>query len=129
MATRKKLTDSAQFEVVYQSARRCCMCYALDADFTWKSGQIAHLDQDRSNDAIENLTWLCLPRHDAYDSTTSQSKGYSEAEVRRYRDKLYSEVARWRETQPHQKSDELFRFKQELIEKNVALFFFAALRV
>lgn len=127
MATRKKLSDSAQFEIVYHSARRCCMCYALGADFSQKAGQIAHLDQDRTKDAVDNLVWLCLPHHDAYDSKTSQSKGYIEAEVRQYRDQLYSEVARWRTTQPHEESDNLFQFKQNLIEKNLGLFFFAAL--
>lgn len=126
MANRKKLNEATQFEVVYRSARRCCMCFALARDFDQKAGQLAHLDQDRSNDAQTNLAWLCLPHHDEYDSRTSQSKGYTEAEVKRYRDLLYAEVDRWRQSQPHVESPELFRFKQKLLESNTGLFFFAA---
>jgi hypothetical protein len=50
------------------------------------------LDQDRGNNALENLAWLCLEHHDAYDSRTSQSKGMTEGELRRYRDELVSLV-------------------------------------
>lgn len=126
MPLRKKLTDSGHFEVVYLSARRCCMCFSLDRDFTQKAGQIAHLDQDGTNDSPANLAWLCLPHHDEYDGQTSQSKGYTEAEVKRYRDLLHAEIERWRQAQPHSESDDSFRFKQQLLERNTAVFFFAA---
>ena len=103
------------------------MCFALDNDFMQKPGQIAHLDQDRSNDSPANLAWLCLPHHDQYDSRTSQSKGYTETEVKQYRDRLLAEVERWRQAQPHSEAPDRARFKQELLEANTGLFFFAAL--
>ena len=77
MTSRKSISEATHFEVVYRSARRCCMCFALAKDFGQKSGQIAHLNQDRTNDSPPNLAWLCLPHHDEYDSSTSQSKGYT----------------------------------------------------
>lgn len=126
MTSRKKLRDSTHFEVVYLSARRCCMCFCLNHDFTQKPGQVAHIDQDRTNDAAANLAWLCLSHHDEYDSQMSQSKGYTAAELRRYRGLLHEEVERWRQAQPHQESPDRFRYKQQLLEQNTALFFFAA---
>ena len=53
-----------------------------------KRGQIAHLDRDRTNNTIANLAYLCLEHHDAYDSTSRQSKGFSAREVRAYRAEL-----------------------------------------
>ena len=126
MSSRKKLTDSTHFEVISRSARRCCMCYALNIDFSQKSGQIAHIDQDRTNNIPGNLAWLCLPHHDEYDTRTSQSKGYTEPELRRYRDILHSAVEDWRVSQPHSESIDFFQFKQTLLEENTGIFFFAA---
>ena len=57
-----------------------------------KKGQIAHLDRDPSNNALDNLAFLCLPHHDEYDSTTSQSKNLTIHEVKRYRAMLYRSV-------------------------------------
>jgi hypothetical protein len=102
------------------------MCFALDKDFTQKAGQIAHLDQERTNDSTANLAWLCLLHHDEYDSRTSQSKGYTKTEVERYRDLLHGEVERWRQSLPHDESADLFRYKQQLLERNTGVFFFAA---
>ena len=126
MPSRKKLTDSTHFEVVYRSARRCCMCFTLSNDFTQKPGQIAHIDQDRTNNSPTNLAWLCLPHHDEYDTRTSQSKGYSEPELRHYRELLHSAVESWRVSQPHSEPIDLFRYKQTLLEENTGVFFFAA---
>lgn len=57
-----------------------------------KKGQIAHLDRDRTNNAEDNLAFLCLDHHDEYDSKTSQSKGLTEQEVKVYREQLYQWV-------------------------------------
>ena len=67
-----------------RSARRCPLCLGLDGDSRRKQGQIAHLDRDPSNDEPGNLQFLCMPHHDEYDTTTSQSKGMTEGEVRFY---------------------------------------------
>lgn len=89
---RKKLSAESETQLLVACRRRCCACAFLDGNFAVRSGQIAHLDQDRGNNALDNLAWLCLEHHDAYDSTTSQSKGMTQGELRRYRDELVSLV-------------------------------------
>jgi hypothetical protein len=57
-----------------------------------KPGQIAHLDHDNTNDDLDNLAFLCFSHHDQYDSTTSQSKGLREGEVKGFRKELYDRI-------------------------------------
>ena len=95
---RKKISPSIEVDVLEKSGRRCCLCYALDRDYDEKAGQIAHLDGNRNNNSINNLAFLCLPHHDIFDSTTSQSKNYSTSEVKRYRKSLEETVAQLRKT-------------------------------
>jgi hypothetical protein len=93
MSNRPKIPDRIQSQLFDQSRRRCAICYALDGDLSEKSGQIAHLDHQPTNNTVANLCFLCLNHHDRYDSRTSQSKGLSEHEVKGYRDKLYARLA------------------------------------
>ena len=95
MRSRKKVSESTQAEVLVQSRRRCCICFGLNRDESIKKGQIAHLDQDRNNNATSNLAFLCLEHHDEYDSQTSQSKGLQRAEIERYRDELVAHFGGW----------------------------------
>jgi hypothetical protein len=85
MKTRTTIPQDVVAEVLTSSRRRCCVCFALRSDDGEKRGQIAHLDHDRSNSTKENLAFLCLEHHDQYDSRTSQSKGMTLVEVKRYR--------------------------------------------
>jgi len=78
-----------EHEVLMKSKRRCCFCFGLQKDFAVKKGQIAHLDQDRTNDLFDNLVWMCLDHHDEFDSRTSQSRGLTERAATDYRDALY----------------------------------------
>ncbi|MGF1619286.1 MAG: hypothetical protein ACFCUR_01585 [Rhodomicrobiaceae bacterium] len=55
-------------------------------------GQIAHVDQDSSNNSEDNLVFLCLTHHDQYDSKTSQSKNFTKKELLHYRDELYAAI-------------------------------------
>lgn len=84
MSKRKAIPKDVETEVLRLSRRRCCLCYGLKGDTSDKNGQIARLDEDPSNNDPDNLVWLCLDHHDAYDSRHSQSKGLTEREVRRY---------------------------------------------
>lgn len=79
-------------EVLLQSGRRCCLCFGIEKDFLPKKGQIAHLDRNPANNALENLAFLCLQHHDEYDSRPSQSKGLTISELKAYRDRLYFRV-------------------------------------
>ena len=69
------------------------MCVCLRGDWTDKQVQIAHLSQDSSDSAYENLAVLCLSHHDEYDTKRSQSKGFSPDEVRCYKEFLVREIA------------------------------------
>jgi uncharacterized membrane protein YkvA (DUF1232 family) len=90
MANRRKISSDIETQVLVLSRRRCALCFALKEIQEEQKGQIAHLDQDPSNNSLDNLVFLCLNHHDAYDSSTSQSKGYTESELKHYRDELYS---------------------------------------
>jgi geranylgeranyl diphosphate synthase type II len=90
---RRKLPPENETAVLMTSARRCALCFQLDGDLTEKVGQIAHLDGDCANIAPDNLAWLCMPHHSQYDSTTSQHKNYTIAELKRSRSRLYQVVA------------------------------------
>lgn len=79
-----------------QSRRRCALCFFFHGDLSEKRGQIAHLDDDRSNSAEDNLAFLCLDHHSLYDTTTSQHKGYTIDEAKKARQQLYAAVAQER---------------------------------
>ncbi len=85
---RTRMPTEIETAVLLDSRRRCCICFALNRDTNVKPGQIAHLDGNNSNHTIPNLAFLCLEHHDGYDTTTSQSKGFKIAEVKRYKEEL-----------------------------------------
>ena len=76
--------------VLDRSRRRCTLCFHLDGDIREKHGQIAHLDQEPSNFAEDNLAFICLAHHSLYDSRTSQHKNYTVSEVKAARERLYT---------------------------------------
>lgn len=78
---RKPISKDTETDVLVQSRRRCCVCYALTRDTTIKRGQIAHIDKNASNNLPDNLAFLCLEHHDLYDTSTSQSKNLTAREV------------------------------------------------
>jgi hypothetical protein len=94
MGRRKRISGKVESAVLTKSRRRCCLCFGLHQDAAEKKGQIAHLDEDSSNAAFDNLAWLCLDHHNAYDSKAHQAKGYTISEVRRYRNKMYLALAK-----------------------------------
>jgi len=79
--------------VLLRCRRRCAICFGLSRDTTIKRGQIAHLDQDSSNSTLDNLVFLCLECHDQYDGRTSQSKGLTASETKRFREELHEAIA------------------------------------
>ncbi|HCY64115.1 MAG TPA: hypothetical protein DHV59_15095 [Oxalobacteraceae bacterium] len=89
MPNRRKTPSAVETSVLYASRRRCCLCVFLDERDEVRRGQLAHINRDPSDATFENLVWLCLDHHDEYDSKTSQSKGVTQAEVKKYRDRLY----------------------------------------
>ena len=92
MKQRRKASRDTEAAVLTRSRRRCCICFGLHRDVEVKTGQIAHLDSDRSNNTADNLAFLCLVHHDQYDSRTSQSNNLTIEEVKAYRTELYDQV-------------------------------------
>jgi hypothetical protein len=88
-----KTPTAVESAVLIKSARRCPVCFHLDGDLKQKPGQIAHLDGDWTNEAEDNLAWMCMPHHSEYDSTTSQHKNYTIAEIKEMRRRLYEAIA------------------------------------
>jgi hypothetical protein len=94
MARPRRKPPKNETAVLTKSARRCPLCFYLNSDLTEKMGQIAHLDGDRTNGAEDNLAFMCMPHYSQYDSTTSQHKNYTLAEIKTLRSKLYEAIAR-----------------------------------
>lgn len=92
-SSRPSIPKEVQREILIRSRRRCCLCYGLNGNFDERIGQIAHIDQNRSRNTIDNLVWLCFEHHSLYDSTTRQHKNYQPDELKQYRDRLYSAIA------------------------------------
>jgi hypothetical protein len=93
MADRRlKIPEGVVTDVLQRSRRRCAMCFGLQGNSLEKPGQIAHLDRDRTNNAFDNLCWLCQLHHDQYDTSTSQTKGLTKSEVKTHRDTLYEAI-------------------------------------
>ena len=90
---RSAVPGDTQDQVILFSRRRCCICFGLYGNVEVKAGQIAHLDRDNKNNELDNLAFLCLEHHDEYDSTTSQSKGLRENEIKQFRTELYDNVS------------------------------------
>jgi hypothetical protein len=97
---RKKTFPDVETAVLAKSARRCTLCFHLKGDLTEKHGQIAHLDDDRTNRKEDNLAWMCLDHHSLYDSKTKQHKNYTIHEVKAARTKLYDLVAEGKHLTP-----------------------------
>lgn len=90
--TRKRTPGPTELSILDKSRRRCALCFQLVGDLSEKHGQIAHLDGDPANVAEDNLAWLCLEHHSKYDSTTSQHKNYTIAEVKSARTRLHKAI-------------------------------------
>jgi len=103
MTKHKKIPQKILMRVLVACARRCCLCFGLDGDFSEKKGQVAHIDRNPANHNEHNLVYLCLLHHDNFDSSTSQSKGIIKEEVLFYRNKLLETV---KTRLPAQASDE-----------------------
>jgi len=86
---RERISADTQAAVLVESRRRCCVCFGLNRDTSLKTGQIAHLDRNASNPVKDNLAFMCFEHHDKFDSTSSQSKNFTVAEVKVYREELH----------------------------------------
>ncbi|HEY3331980.1 MAG TPA: HNH endonuclease signature motif containing protein [Capsulimonadaceae bacterium] len=58
MATRKTISPKLKAEILFASDNSCCVCHSRDLGL-----QIAHIDNDPSNNDFDNLAVLCLQHH------------------------------------------------------------------
>lgn len=89
---RKSIPIGIETQVLTESRRRCCLCFHLNGKTDVKSGQIAHIDRNRTNHAESNLAFLCLEHHNEYDAKRIQSKGFTPSELRHAKRSLYEDL-------------------------------------
>lgn len=93
MAKRKPIPKEVQDELLFQSGRRCCLCYGLKHDLSVKPyGQIAHLNRNPDDNTLDNLVYLCVDHYSQVDGREGQSPVYTLGEIKRYRRGLYAEI-------------------------------------
>lgn len=117
MINRTKIPQKIVDEVILQSRRRCAFCFGLHGDTSIKKGQIAHINRDRNNNDIENLAFLCLEHHEDYDSRPSQTKAFTEGELKQYKIELKNWLFKSRDNTVSKLS-----FKLSLTRKEESLF-------
>jgi len=95
MAKKKKkrvpVPPSIETKLLIKCGRRCALCVYLQNDFSTKNLQIAHIDNDPSNNDLANLVPLCLDHHIEVHQKNPISKGFSHMEIKHYRDLLYKD--------------------------------------
>ncbi len=90
---KRRRSPNAEAAVLRACARRCALCYGLNADSNEKRGQLAHIDRQRSNSRPNNLVYLCLDHHNEYDTKYQVSKGLSPRELHAYKHELEVAIA------------------------------------
>jgi hypothetical protein len=114
-AQRAPIPKETETAVLLLSRRRCAFCFGLDSDVTQKNGQLAHINRRPNDNRQENLAFLCLPHHDEYDTTRSQSKGLTPGELRKYVATLYAYFDSQVTPKP-ERSDDLFAEYRNLVQ-------------
>jgi hypothetical protein len=89
---RRSFPREVETAVLVRSVRRCALCFGFHGDLRKKSGQLAHVDRNPANSALENAAFLCTVHHDEYDSIPSQTKRITPDELIAYREALYEAV-------------------------------------
>lgn len=92
MAKRRKIDPQGETAVLIQSGRRCSVCFGIFNDVKVKEGQIAHLDDDPSNNDADNLAWLCILHHAQWHTRGNMTKGLKALEVKTHRARLYRAI-------------------------------------
>src|SRR5471032_1705521 len=89
MPKRKRVDDELAAEISFAVDLRCCLCEHLsELPPRVRNGQIHHLDGNPSNNAIDNLVWLCIEHHEDVGKVGRASRRMSPAVIRRYQKRL-----------------------------------------
>ncbi len=76
MSKRPKLSKPIEYDVLYASQFRCCICGSSRV-------QIHHIDFDRTNNDPKNLAVLCTPHHNDAHTTSTVTKNLTPAHIRK----------------------------------------------
>jgi hypothetical protein len=77
---RRPIQGTVADELMFRNRHTCCICH----DST-KHVQIHHIDEDPSNNRIENLAVLCLDCHSRVTSDRGLGRRYTGEEIRKYK--------------------------------------------
>lgn len=106
---RVKVPTAVEAEVLFANDHTCCKCHDSSKDVL-----IHHINGDPSDNRPENLAVVCADCNTKIERKSSVSKGYSPAEVRRYKRSWEQSAAEKR------KSDALPRVKETIREVDLA---------
>src|ERR1039458_5410203 len=84
------IPDEVAAKALFYSDRMCCVCRAPK-----KPIQIHHIDDDNSNNSVENLAVLCLDCHTDTQISGGFGRKLDAAQVRLYRDEWLEKVGRY----------------------------------
>lgn len=97
MVRREPIPSDILNDLLFQSGRRCCICYGLQQDLTIKAyGKVIRLNRNAADNRPDNLAYLCLEHHNAYEVGGDQIAPLIMGDVKKYRAKLYAEIERMR---------------------------------
>jgi hypothetical protein len=89
---RSKVPDHIAAQVEFKADRTCCVCREPR-----QALQIHHLDDDPSNNSLENLAALCLQHHNDTQLKGGFGRKLNAAQVRLYRDEWYKAIQQRRD--------------------------------
>lgn len=99
------IPKNIQADVLFMADHTCSIC-----GDTNKNVQIAHIDNNPSNNNEENLITLCLVHHDKVHSKSIMTKNYTELELKQYKANWETIVKAKRKTLENPSSIRLIRF-------------------
>ncbi|WP_409268704.1 HNH endonuclease signature motif containing protein [Massilia sp. BHUDP2] len=86
---RHPVSNALRFEVLYEAARTCCVCRIPGLPV-----EIHHIDQDPSNNSIDNLVVICRNCHDEAHTKHSMSQNLTASQLKHAKKKWGNEVSR-----------------------------------
>lgn len=89
---RNPIPPDTAAEVLYLGDRTCCVCNERG-----RAVQIHHLDEDPSNNDVDNLVALCLLCHDDTQLSGGFGRKLNEPLVRKYRTEWYATIKKRRD--------------------------------
>ena len=84
---RKKIPENTQADVLFKSDRECVVCSVAK-----RGDHIHHIDEDPSNNVMDNLALLCFDCHNDASVKGSLRKGLTPKTIKKYRDLKYQSV-------------------------------------